>query len=277
MSLDRENILSRIASAAAMPDEQLEIAQTALLLASLDLPEQNLTYYQDHLKKIELDLDTVAKSIDHVYDMAAALSDVLCRFHGYSGDTESYDDMQNANLMRVIDRRKGLPVALGILFVHMARAQNWAITGVNFPGHFLLRLTRGGEQVVIDPFRNARRMAANDLARLVSEVQGPGARLQPHYLQSVSDREILLRLQNNIKSRALEADNADRALNALESMCLIAPDNSSVVLELAVLESKCGSLKQALDRLSAFLERQLGHPDESQIASLIQNLKRKLN
>ena len=277
MSLGRKEILCRIGSAAAMPDQQPNIALTALYLASLDLPEHNLTFYQDHLKKIVLDLEVVAKNIAHVYDMATALSEVLCCFHGYSGDTESYDDMQNANLMRVIDRRKGLPVTLGILFIHMARAQDWVITGVNFPGHFLLRLTSEGEQVVIDPFCNARRMTARDLETLVTQVQGPGARLQPQYLQSVSDRDILLRLQNNIKSRALMANDVDRALEVLESMCLIAPDNSSVVMEMATLESQCGSFKQALGRLTNFVKRRQGHPDEPQLVSLIQNLNRRLN
>ncbi len=35
--------------------------------------------------------------------------------HRYHGDTLTCHDLQNANPMRVIDRRKGLPVALGIL------------------------------------------------------------------------------------------------------------------------------------------------------------------
>src|SRR3546814_8592275 len=42
---------------------------------------------------------------------------------GYHGDTESYDDPQNADLVRVIDRRMGLPVSLGVLYIHAARAQ----------------------------------------------------------------------------------------------------------------------------------------------------------
>ena len=52
-----------------------------------------------------------------------ALNEIILLKNGYSGDELSYDDLQNANLMRVVDRRKGPPVALGILYIHAARAQ----------------------------------------------------------------------------------------------------------------------------------------------------------
>jgi len=55
----------------------------------------------------------------------AALTQVMAEEHGYGGDRQHYDDLQNANLIRVIDRRRGLPVALGILYLHAARAQGW--------------------------------------------------------------------------------------------------------------------------------------------------------
>ena len=206
-----------------------------------------------------------------------AVSEVLFGLHGYCGDTQSYDDVQNANLMRVIDRRKGLPVALGILVIHMVRAQGWLISGVNFPGHFLLRITSEGEQGIIDPFGNAGLMTANHIQNLVTQVLGPDARLQSHYLKLVSDRDILVRLQNNIKLRALRADDPDRAVKVLESMCMIAPSNAAVALEIAVLESDTGNFKRAIGRLSNFLECQQGHPDEAQIVNLIRILKRRVN
>ena len=72
------------------------------------------------------------------------------------------------------------------------------------------------------------------------------------YLKSVSDRDILLRLQNNIKTRALAAEDTDHALEAPETMTLISPDSATVVSELAILEAEAGNFKQALDRLTSF-------------------------
>ena len=67
-------------------------------------------------------------------------AEIVARSYGYRGDTESYDDLQNADLVRVIERRKGLPVALSILYLALARQQGWAAEGLAFPAHFLIRV-----------------------------------------------------------------------------------------------------------------------------------------
>src|SRR3546814_19012868 len=80
---------------------------------------------------------------------ASARAGVMSAEFGYPGDTESYDDPQNADLVRVIDRRMGLPVSLGVLYIHAARAQSWPVCGLDFPGHFLIRLD-GEDGTLVD-------------------------------------------------------------------------------------------------------------------------------
>jgi regulator of sirC expression with transglutaminase-like and TPR domain len=100
--------------------------------------------------------------------------------------------------------------------------------------------------------------------------------MQATYLKSASDRDILLRLQNNIKTRALEAEDTEHALEVLETMTLISPDTAALVSELAILEAEAGNFKQALGRLNSFLARRQGHPEEAQVMALMKNLKQSL-
>ena len=71
---------------------------------------------------------------------ASEPAEILAERHRLLGDDQTYDDLENANLISVIDRRRGLPVALSILYIHAARRQGWPVEGSNFPGHFLIRL-----------------------------------------------------------------------------------------------------------------------------------------
>src|ERR1700757_4486352 len=130
----------------------LPIAEAALALASFDRPRVNLTRYREHLQLLARDVSRHPGAVGGLAARARALNEIILLKYGYSGDELSYDDLQNANLMRVVDRRKGLPVALGILYIHAARAQEWDIAGLAFPGHFLVRLSEGRERVIIDPF-----------------------------------------------------------------------------------------------------------------------------
>lgn len=232
------DIRERLASFGALPDDKLPIAEAALWLAKLDLPRANIGSYLHHIKVVADDIAAAARGIKHLRERVAALREVIYRHHGYAGDGKSYDDQQNANLMRVIDRKKGLPVALGILVIHGARRQGWAITGLNFPGHFLLRMQMEGEIALLDPFSGLRRIGADQLKPLLQRVQGREVQLRPEFIRSVSDREVLLRLQNNIKSRALAQGDAQRAVDVVESMVLIAPGNVSLGDELAALRAR---------------------------------------
>ena len=87
----------------------IDLAEAALLLAALDCPEARLDDYRAHLDTLASDVGAAAEDAD---DPVAALNTVLFDRHGYDGARESYDDLDNVNLIRVIDRRRGLAIKL---------------------------------------------------------------------------------------------------------------------------------------------------------------------
>ena len=145
-------------------DEVIDVARAALAFAVLDRPEAATARYENHLRILAGDLAAdMARQEDSLERRAAALRAVLVERNGYDGDRETYDDLRNADLSQVIDRRRGLPVALAILWLHTGRAQGWAMAGLNFPGHFLIRLDTGGESLVLDPFNGGRAVGGAEL------------------------------------------------------------------------------------------------------------------
>src|SRR5258708_29245030 len=148
--------------------------------------------------------------------------------------------MQNANLMRVIDRRKGLPVALGILYIHAARAQGWDMAGLAFPGHFLVRLAEPGGGVILDPFHGGKVRATAELRDLLKTIAGGAAELVPAHYAEVSDRDILLRLQNNLKLRLLESRQAEKALAVIAGVTLFAPDRPALWRQAGLVKAQIG-------------------------------------
>jgi regulator of sirC expression with transglutaminase-like and TPR domain len=239
---DAINTLEKVGT---LPDQAIDLAETALALATLDHPDVDIARYRDHLAVLARDVgaqDTAP---------ADALRAVLIGMHGYRGDSESYDDLDNANLIRVIDRRRGLPVALSILWLHAARAQGWQADGLNFPGHFLIRVRTGDRAAVIDPFNGGAVLDDAALAALRRQVGGKDAKLGTADLEPVGNRAILLRLQNNIKLRLLHAKRGAAALAVLERMVITAPQEPALWHECAGLHESLGNLRAA----SGCLER----------------------
>jgi regulator of sirC expression with transglutaminase-like and TPR domain len=172
------------------------------------------------------------------------LTRLLAGRHGYHGDELTYDDYANANLIRVIERRQGMPVALGVIWLHACRAVGWDAHGVDFPGHFLIALAAKGSQVVLDVFNGGIEMKAPELRALIKRIEGETAELRPGVLQPMNARGVLLRLQNNIKGRRLEQENISGGLACVVDMLRIAPDHATLWREAAMLH-------QALDQVTA--------------------------
>jgi len=260
------------------PDDEIDLAEAALALGALELPNLALDGYRRHIAAIVADLAALAEGGDDSLDgRIAQLRAVIGERHGYSGDHDTYDDLQNANLLRVIDRRRGLPVALGILFMHAARSRGWSIVGLNFPGHFLTRLDHGPARAIIDPFNDGQIRTVVDLRDLLKATAGSAAELEPEHYQPVSNRDVLLRLQNNIKLRHLSAHDVPKALEILGGMRLFAPHEPALWRETGLLEAHTGNLKDAIVALETFMALTGDEHHRLQTASLIQQLKKRLN
>lgn len=238
-----------------LPDGEIAIADAALQLARVDAPEGDAEAARAHLSELARAAVDLAGTVtpDDIVGQAVGLARLLGEVHGYAGDTDGYDDMANANLIRVIERRRGLPVALGILWLHCLRAAGWDGHGVDFPGHFLLAITHRGTQLVLDVFGGGVPMDAPALRTLIKAVQGPEAELRPGLLRPMTQRAVLLRLQNNIKLRRLQAGDMEGAVACTEDMLRIAPDEASQWREAAVMHERLGRLGDALRCGEAFL------------------------
>lgn len=276
----RNELVLRLRQIGSFPDAELDLGEAALLLAALDRPRVPLERYFQHLGDLQAAAGRAIESTDDAAPLSArveALRQVIAGEFNYVGDELTYDDLQNANLMRVIDRRKGLPVALGILYLTAARGQGWTIDGLNFPGHFLLRLEHDGERLVLDPFNGGATCDTAEMRRLLKTATGEDAELAPEHYEPVGNRAILLRLQNNIKLRLLQRNDAQGALEALESMLMLAPDEADLWREVGLLHLAQENLRAAVMALEHFLELSRDPRDHATIAEVLSQLRTRLH
>jgi regulator of sirC expression with transglutaminase-like and TPR domain len=285
-AFDAEQCARYLREVGAMTGPTLPIGEAALALASFERPRVGLARYRQHLAMIARDVgrhsgaahgDAGGDPRGELASRARALNEIILLKYGYSGDELTYDDLQNANLMRVVDRRKGLPVALGILYLHAARAQGWDSVGLGFPGHFLVRLSEGAERLIVDPFHGGRVCDAAGLRDLLKAMAGQEVELSPEHYAPVADRDVLLRLQNNLKSRLLQAGRHERALGVVETMLMLAPDLAELWHEAGLLHAHQGNMRAGVNALEQFIIRAPEGTARHQAAALLQQLKSKLN
>lgn len=266
------------------PDRSLDLLAVAGAFALFDLGELSepvaLTPYRRHL-------DDMAQAIQRrlpdggsqagLKDRLEAMRQVMFVDEGYAGDTETYDSLLNANIMSVIERRRGLPVALGLICMALADRLGWQMAGLNFPGHFLLRFTVGREQAVIDPFAGLSERQPGELRLLIKAHRGPEAELEPQHELPVTRRAVLMRLRNNTKVRLMESEDDAAALTCVSQMQWLDPDDVDLMREAAILNIRLGNLGGAIGALSDIAGAETDPQAAAEAASMASELKRKLN
>jgi len=273
-----EGKLARLSDLCAGDGRRLDLLEAALTLSVLRRAEPvDLAPFRQHVASMASDL---ADLVRRRGASPETLAEVIARSYGYRGDTESYDDLQNADLVRVIERRKGLPVALSILYLDVARRQGWEAEGLAFPAHFLIRIGIDGARHVVDPFHEGTVRDAADLRGLLRQVLGPEAELSPQHFDPVSDRDVLLRLENNVRLRLANREDWAAAAQSLDRMLAIAPDRPELLFEAGQLNARLDKRRAAIAAFERFLdiEGTSGDPAvRERVSSLLQELRRGLN
>ncbi len=275
MAYDPDAILK---ACGGQKDSDIDLLEVALALCAPSHEGISKDRYINHAAKMVRDvveryaelLSAGAK--DNAQTQLAAMKHVLSDREGYTGDDARYDDLQNADIMRVVDRRKGMPIALCLLFIHIGRKSGWDLEGLNFPGHFLARLEKDGVRLIFDPFHACRVMMAADLRALIKDVRGPMAELSVDYYAPCSNRDILIRLQNNIKMRLIEAESYQEALSHVERMRMMAPDEYRLLLDAGLLNAKTGKKAAAIDVLEKYIDLAPDHKDRADAQRIIREL-----
>lgn len=268
-----------------LPDEEIALAETAVLFARLDAPGADWRGARTHLSLLARE----AAELTHwagrnAHDQAEALAAMLGCRHDYSGDYETYDDLRNVNLIRVTERRRGMPIGLGLIWLHCAEVAGWECYGINFPSHFILGLDGDDGQAVLDVFTGGKILDAEDLEGMLSRVdEGRAARARmrgerrPVLAGRMGKRDVLIRLQRNIAFRRENAGDLVGALRCIEDMLRIAPADIALWQDAVVLNQKLDQMAAAVRCMGRVVELIPPGKDAERARAVMRRLRDSLN
>jgi len=284
----QQQALRILRRAGEMKDDALNIGEAALALAALEKPTEALEPYRLHLASLVEQIRAAgpATTLD---EQLMYLRRVLVVQNKYQGDDNHHEEVRASNFMDVITRRKGSPVALGLLYLHVASELGWAMIGIDLSGHFLLRLSARDGQVVIDPFRAGQTCQIEEAGDFMLDEDGDLDEeslehtdtalldLSSELLRPLSRREVLLRLQHNVKRKLLSQDRVEAAIATLQGMILFAPRQQDLWRELGYLQAERGHIRAAITALEVVRDLAVDAVPLQQTDVMIRDLRWRLN
>ncbi len=137
------------------------------------------------------------------------LNQVLFQEFNLHGDNDDYYSSKNSFLNKVLERRKGNPLLLSVIYIEVARLANIPVVGINLPRHFVVGLKNAyndSMEFYISPFNQGSILTKEDIEVYLKKINLP---VEPKYYEECSNVEILLRIVLNLinsytKSKEME-------------------------------------------------------------------------
>lgn len=181
-----------------------------------------------------------------------ALAESLSGDLRLNGDLLSFDDPGLTDIIDVTDSRRGLSAVLAVFYLHAAKLCGLKAAGVDFPGHILLRVDTDDGPVALDPFSQGRLVLPSELSRraLRAGLTPMAADRLDLIMAPISDRRLLIRLQNLVFLRAQRMGDHQGAERAALRTALLDPDDHRPWLDVAAAREAQGALNGALEALA---------------------------
>jgi regulator of sirC expression with transglutaminase-like and TPR domain len=244
-------------------DDRIELARACLQIAEDAYPGLDVDGYVGEIDRFAARLRARLAPDASIEDRVIELNDFLFAELGFRGNVDDYYDPRNSYLNEVLDRRTGIPITLAVLYLEIGRRIELPLSGVSFPGHFLVRLPMRGGTLVLDPFSGGAPQTGDELRARLKRVIPAGASegvpvselpLDP-FLEPASNRQILARLLRNLKGVYRERDEPARLLDVLTRMIAVAPDDATGLRDRGFVYERLECWRPALQDLRAYLER----------------------
>ncbi|WP_349744077.1 SirB1 family protein [Roseateles cavernae] len=248
----------------------LNLLETAACIAQDDYPSLDV-------QAVLAEVDALAERLRRRLPDDAAPSHRLLLlnryFHdelGFAGNVNDYYAPDNSFIHQVLATRRGIPIALAVIYMELAGQIGLRANGIGFPGHFLVGLHLPQGEVVLDPF-TCRSLSREALEEALLPYRG-GAAEPPleFFLQALSSRQLLARMLRNLKEIHRSAADWPRLLAVQQRLVLLLPEEPQELRDRALVQEAL----QHWSGAAADLERYLSlRPDAADRAEQRQRLQ----
>jgi regulator of sirC expression with transglutaminase-like and TPR domain len=207
-AIRRRELIAEMAALAADGESPVDLETGALLIARFGDPGAHCDAARAAVDALASGLRDLPSPSGGPLPQLEAVNRHLVERHGFRYERAKQAQPAESLLHRVLERHRGLPVSLAVVWILVGRRLGAVVHGINMPGHFLGAWDANGRRVFFDPADGGRPLSRADCARLLSQA---GVAFSDGLLSPVPSRLVLVRMINNLIDLCERRDGPDSA------------------------------------------------------------------
>lgn len=191
---------------------------------------------------------------NNTYDVINTLNAVLFDELGFEGNESDYYNPENSYMSCVLEKRKGIPISLSVLYQEVASGVGLKLLPVAMPGHFLLKCVMPSRELFIDPFNRGEILLEEGCQERLEQVYPEKIEFRREFLKTVSKGEVVSRMLMNLKQVYRQQNETALLLQILERRIPLLPDPLPEILERGLVKLSQENYQGALQDLGLFVK-----------------------
>ena len=253
------------------PQRDFDLARGALYIAAEDHPAVDVeesTSMLDNLageirERLEPSMDLPAK--------LRALSSYLGDTQGYSSDEDHFNP-RNLYLDQVLARRKGMPIALSLVYSEVGARLGMLFEIIDLPNRLVMRTPSQDEDIYLDPYQHGELMTREECGKLTADVFGGMVHLSEEYFKPFTKKQLLVNLLSNLKMTHVRRRDYQHAIAAADRVALLNPYMGSNLKERAWMLYRTHRYTEAIEDLETYLDLNPVADDADSVRAQINSL-----
>ena len=257
-------------------DAGINLAEAALLIAAEDYRDLDVAAYLAQLDDMAAALKRRLRADITQAHTVIALNRFLFDEHGFTGDAANYYDVRNSFLNEVLDRKRGIPITLALVYIEIARRIGLPVHGVSFPAHFLVKCPLREGTVVVDPYARGASLSFDDLRQRVKTLRNgvtPTRSMVADMLAAASNKEIIVRILRNLKGIYWHRKEWTKALPVTDRIISVMPEMAGEYRDRGMIYLNLECFRAALFDLQAYLAMLPVAPDADSVRQQVIELQ----
>lgn len=257
--------------------DPIPLARGALLIAKEEYPALDVDQYLARIADLAREGAPQISAGANTIEKVQILSDFLFTQKGFDGNRDQFADPRNSFLNEVLERRRGIPITLAVVYIEVGRRLGLNLFGVGFPAHFLVKAVDERGELIIDPFNAGMILGLDEIRLRLAKIYGQPIELNPVMLKAVGAREMLTRMLRNLKNIYASGSDWQRALGTLDRILILDPRAVEEVLERGGLHERLECFTAALADFRTFLAQAPEHPGADAARDAVVRLLRQVS
>ena len=259
-------------SMAGLPDNEIDLATAAFLVAAMEYPGLDLDHQFGLLDSLSAGVSAKLDASRDPLFCVNTLSEYLFDEVGFQGNLDDYYDPRNSFLNEVLRRRLGIPITLSLVCIEVGKRLDIPLLGVSMPGHFLLKHQQE-EDLFIDPFHKGILLSEEECAQRLQQVTQANIPWDSRYLAPVSNRDFVARILRNLKNIYLQRRDHDRAIMTIDRLIVLQPEATQERRDRGIVRHNLGHHEEALEDLTEYLDSDPESEDVEDVERLVRHLR----